>query len=244
MVIALSLIPVLQKKRSWPSSLWLVGLFFVAVIFQLRGHVEWNYENIGRETADMVNRLPQRGTQILSSSDTAMLPTWYVSSSFYDTWVGHDYGLPLLNYVITGWIPNRIFPQKYFIIEWLRSQQGLMYPKIIDRFLYGAKSSLLGSFYTHGGLLGVLIGGVLAGYLSRRLDGMLAEETSILVKSVAISWLSALWMVWGSGTTWTVMILGAMAMPALAVWFSLPKLAYKREPNTQSDLLWGKANIP
>ena len=83
----------------------------------------------------------------------------------------------------------------------------------------------------HGGLMGVLLGGLLAGYLSRRLDGMLADETSRLVKSIAIAWISVLWMVWGSGTTWTVMILGAMAIPALIARFSILNRAPRQLPN-------------
>jgi hypothetical protein len=104
---------------------------------------------------------------------------------------------------------------------------------------YGAKSTLFGSFYVHGGLLGVLLGGIIAGYLCRRLDGMLAPETPPLIKSVAIAWLSVLWMIWASSTTWGLMAIGAMVIPALFVWIFLPKTKSERRIKME---LWQTAS--
>ncbi len=51
-----------------------------------------------------------------------MLPTFYLESYSKDHLTGYDYGIPLINYILTGWIPNRNFPQKYFLMDWLRGQ--------------------------------------------------------------------------------------------------------------------------
>lgn len=227
-LLALSLVAVVKRSKRWPSWVWIAGLLAVAVLYQMRGHSDWRYGQINSEIIGLVEELPSRANQVLSSSDTSMLQAWYVSSYLNDRWVGVDFGLPVLNYALTGWIPSRIFPDKYFMIDWLYARRDMFYPAILDQILTGTKSSLLGSFYHHGGWVGVLLGSLLAGYLSRRLDGMLAEETSNLVKSVGITWLSILWMVWASSTTWGMMALGAMAMPALVSWLFLPKASSQR----------------
>lgn len=227
-LLALSLVIVTKHSKRWPSWIWAAALIAVAVLYQIRGHSDWRLEQINREIIILIDSLPTRANQILSSSDTSMLQVWYVSSYLSDRWVGIDYGLPVLNYALTGWIPSRFFPEKYFMIDWLNSQRDVYYPYIYDQILFGAKSSLMGNFYDHGGWVGVLLGCLSAGYLSRRLDGMLVGETSNLVKSVAITWLSVMWMVWASNTTWGMMAIGAMAMPALASWLFLPKVSSKR----------------
>jgi len=223
-LLALSMIVVVKKGRAWPSVVWIIGILLVATLYQLRGHTDWRYGQISHEIVDLVESLPSRTNQILSSSDTSMLQVWYMSSYLNDRWNGFDYGLPVLNYALTGWIPSRIFPDKYFLIDWLVSQKSQIYPAILDQLLYGAKSSMPGTFYEHGGLIGVLIGCLLAGFLSRRLDGMLIQESSTLVKSVAIAWMSILWMVWASGTAWSMMAMGIMALPSLVSWLFLSKV--------------------
>lgn len=227
-LLALSLIAVIRRSSRWPSVIWIAGLLLITVLYQLRGHTDWRYGQINDEVVDLVDSLPSRTNQILSSSDTGMLQVWYVSSYLNDRWNGFDYGLPVLNYAVTGWIPSRIFPDKYFLIDWLQSQRSNVYPLILDQLMYGAKSSLPGTFYEHGGWVGVLIGCILAGYLSRRLDGMLIEKNSVLVKSVAVAWMSVLWMVWASGTAWGMMVMGTMALPALAAWLFLSKTSPRR----------------
>ena len=222
-LLAISMVLVIKKAKRFPSILWVLVLFLVVAIYQMRGHRDWRYEEVSGEIITLVDSLPSRANEIFSSSDTSMIQAWYVSSHLNDQWVGVDFGLPVLNYALTGWIPSRIFPEKYFMIDWLREQRDVRYPAIFDQILRGAKSSLMGNFYDHGGWIGVLLGCMLAGFLCRRLDGMLAQETSNLVKSVGITWLSILWMVWASSTTWGMMAIGAMAIPALAALLFLPR---------------------
>lgn len=243
-LLALSVVAVLKRSRRWPPMLWIIGILVVAVLYQMRGHSDWRYGQINSEIASLVESLPSRASQVLSSSDTSMLQAWYVSSHLNDRWVGVDYGLPVLNYALTGWIPSRIFPEKYFMIDWLYARRDVYYPAVFDQILSGAKSSLLGSFYDHGGWAGVVLGCLLAGFLSRRLDGMLAEETSNLVKSVGITWLSILWMVWASSSTWGMMAIGAMAMPALVSWLFLSKGSSRRRAGVQQYEIHPGRHIP
>ena len=146
-----------------------------------------------------------------------MLATWYLESYAVEKYTGYSYGLPIVNYVLTSWIPTRIFPQKYFIVDYLRSQSRPLTPSI-DRALYGAKSSLLGSFYGEGGLVGVILLAALAGFLSRKLDGMVTPDAPLLVRTTGIAWMSVLWMVWGSSDTWGLMTFGILGLPALFLW--------------------------
>jgi len=223
-LLALSLIMVTKNGKRWPSVLWVIALFLIVSLYQARGHRDWRFNEINGEIITLIDSLPSRTKEIFSSSDTAMLQAWYVSSYLNDRWLGVDFGLPLANYALTGWIPSRIFPDKYFMIDWLHAQRRVYYPAIFDQILAGSKSSMLGSFYNHGGWIGVLLGCLFAGFLSRRLDGMLAPESSDFVKSVGITWLSVIWMVWASSTTWGLMALGGMAMPALVSWLFLSKV--------------------
>jgi hypothetical protein len=234
LLLALSMVFALKKGMRMPPLVWSVSLLLVAALYQMRGHSDWRYGQINNELVNLIDAFPARVSQVLSSTDTAMIQAWYVSSYLNDRWIGIDYGLPVLNYALTGWIPSRFFPEKYFIIDWLNTHRSGYYPAIFDQVLYGSKSSLMGSFYAHGGWVGVLLGCLLAGYLSRRLDGTLAAATSHLVKSIGITWLSILWMVWASSSTWGMMAIGAMAMPGLLVWLFLPKISSRRASKTMS----------
>lgn len=233
LLLASSMVFVHKRGRRMPPLIWMIAILLAAALYQMRGHSDWRYGQINAELVTLIDSLPARAGQVLSSTDTAMIQAWYISSYLNDRWVGIDYGLPMFNYALTGWIPSRYFPDKYFMIDWLNAQRNVYYPTVFNQLLYGAKSSLMGSFYDHGGWVGVLLGCLLAGFLSRRLDGMLAPETPVLVKSVGMTWLSILWMMWASSSTWGMMAIGAMAMPALAAWLFLPKVSAKRTAWTQ-----------
>jgi hypothetical protein len=66
------------------------------------------------------------------------------------------------------------------------------------------------------------------GFASRKLDGMLAPESPLLVRATGVAWMSVLWMVWGSADYWGVMTLGILGLPALAVWIVAPKMRRER----------------
>ena len=92
-VLALSLVFVIRKSKPWPGLHWIVGLFLIAALFQLRGHIEWRFEEIAGDSVELLSDLPKNFNRMLGSADTGMLTTWYVESYYRDTWLGYDYGL-------------------------------------------------------------------------------------------------------------------------------------------------------
>lgn len=223
MLVAISIVITMRGERRKPPAVMILAVILAGATFQVRGHSEWTLSSSYAEFANDLTEVPERGLGILTGADTSMLPTWYVESYLKDTLTHYDYGLPLLNYLLTGWLPNRLFPGKYFLIDWLDRATGRGYPPIIDTLLYGAKSSLLGSFYAHGGWLAIVALAYLAGVLSRKLDGWVEISSPQLLQAVGTAWMSALWMVWGSSDTWAINLLGAMAIPGVALWLAAPK---------------------
>lgn len=232
MLIAITIVITLQSKRTWPPVFWIVGVMFLAAVLQIRGHTSWTVSSSAGEILDISSQIPTRASNIFTQTDTAMLATFYLESFLKDTLTGYDYGLPMINYLATGWIPNRIFPQKYFLVDWLRTVQGKAYPPEIDNLLIGSKSSLIGSFYSNGGLVAVLLEMALLAFLLRKLDGMLDESSSGIVRPLGIGWMSMMWMVWGSHDFWGAMLYGTVAMPALLLWFFSPK-SIRRDQQAQ-----------
>lgn len=223
MLIAITIVITMQSKRSWPPVLGIASVFFLAAVLQIRGHTSWTVSSSAAEVLEISSQIPTRVNNLFAQADTAMLATFYLESFLKDTLTGFDYGLPMINYLVTGWIPNRVFPQKYFLVDWLRDLQGKTYPPEIDNLLIGSKSSLIGSFYSNGGLVAVILEMALFAFLLQKLDGMLAESSASIFRSLGVAWLSTLWMVWGSHDYWGVMLYGTMALPALLLWLFTPK---------------------
>lgn len=227
-LLAFSMVDTAQRKTNWPRKAFIPLLLILTVSLQMRGHITWKLSYVGRELFDLaVDSIMNIGSAV-ASPDTSMLPSWYIESMIKDNITGYDYAIPLFNYALTGWIPNRIFPQKYFLTDWLRSTQPPL-PGWSWKLLYGSKPSLLGSFYSEGGILAVVVMSAVAGFLSRKLDGMLADDNHFLVRATGIAWLSVLWMVWGSRDTWGLMIFGVMVIPVLAMWIVARKKSSLKE---------------
>jgi hypothetical protein len=216
-LLAGSMIFVAKQRNRWPSLPIAITIILAAFLYQARGHVTWRYDEIPERLSQTWRDALDDGIRGLSESDTEMLATLWLKSYLHDTWIGYDFSLPLINYTLTGWIPGKIFPEKYFIIDWLRSIRSGFYPAEIGQLLRGAKASMIGDFYGNGGLIAVVLEMAIAGWLSRRLDGMLDDRTTITVRALGIAWLSFLWMVWGSGSAWALIILGATSIPAIAL---------------------------
>ncbi len=214
MLLASSMIFIIWVGRRWPPA-WLVLSILAAVfLYQARGHESWDYAVMTEQVTESWNTVTDNAILSLAENDTQMLATFWLESYVFDYWKGYEYGLPFINYILSGWIPSRIFPQKYFIVDWLASQNKNTIPMEFDQLLYGAKSSLVGSFYRNGGLAAVLLEMALAGWLSRRLDGFLDKKTPTALRALGIVWLSVLWMVWGSSDFWGFSTLGVLAIPA------------------------------
>ncbi len=94
--------------------------------------------------------------------------------------------------------------------------------------LYGSKSTLVGGFYSDGGLIGVILLMAAMGFITRKMDGMLEDESPLIVKAVGVSWLGVMWIVWGSHDYWGLMTLGFVAIPGILFWLVSPKSRNKR----------------
>jgi hypothetical protein len=229
MILAITIFDALRNKTRRPHWAWIAAGIIVAAILQARGHEIWTINQLPDHVIDAVSRIFSGKSNLFVSADTSMLPTWYLESYVKDHITGYNFGLPLINYVISGWIPGRIFPDKYFLIEWLNQTQPQVYSPSSINYLFGAKSSLMGSFYGSGGLIGVILLMALMGYGCRKLDGMLAPENPILIKALGISWMSILWMVWGSHDYWGVTVFGVIVIPAILIWIVSPKIVRTRD---------------
>ncbi|MBN2503230.1 MAG: hypothetical protein JXB38_20805 [Anaerolineales bacterium] len=233
-LIMVALANTLKRRAAWPRWYFLPLLLVFSLALQLRGHVQWTLAGSGGALVDLSRQVVQDlGASIsnaAASSEVSALATWYLGSYATEHYYGYSYGLPVVNYALTGWIPSRFFPHKYFLVDWLASQR-LYLGNSATRLLYGAKSTLLGSFYNEGWLVGVILLAALAGVLSRKLDGMLHPNAPVLVRATGIAMMSVLWMVWQSSDTWGVMTLGTLAMPALVLWLFAPKVRRRRLAN-------------
>lgn len=218
MLLVMVLAHIKVVHRRWPSWPLVVLLVALAGMFGLRGHTAWSLDDLGTNITDKVLEVPGKMGSILGNQDTRMLATLYFESYYVDTLTGYNYGLPSLNYLLFGWIPTRFFPKKYFMVKWVLGLHRSP-PVWAGQLLYGAKSSMVGAFYGMGNIVAVLMGMWIMGFLSRRLDGMLAEGTPWLVQALALSWMGNLWMIWGSNVPWGLINAGTCAVPALTMWF-------------------------
>jgi hypothetical protein len=220
MLIAMTLSTIVRRQRSWPRPIMIGAILLLGAVLEIRGHA-------GLETSDqfleIVSDIPNEIGSVLAAGDTGMLASWYLQSYIKDTITGYDYGIPFLNYALFGAIPGRFFPQKYFLVDWLRDNQPTILDPLVLTLLYGSKASMFGSFYRNGGLVAVIIGALLTGIISRKIDGMLLPDSTMLVRATGIAWLSMLWIIWGSSETWALIRFGTMIMPALVIWFVAPK---------------------
>ncbi|MEM4204148.1 MAG: hypothetical protein QXS54_08780, partial [Candidatus Methanomethylicaceae archaeon] len=224
-LIAVSLIDVLLRSKRWPRVIFVAFVIFVTSVLWIRGHD--TFESV-EELLATAAQAPASILDTLSSGDAAMLATFYLESYTHDTLAGFDYGIPLINYALTGLLPYRLFPNKYFLVDQLRSRQYYRIGSEIHALLYGAKSSLVGSFYAEGGIIAVVLMMAVAGWLSRKLDGMLLSTSPPLVRATGIVWMSILWMVWGSADYWALTTLGMVSLPTIGMWLFSPKTWGKR----------------
>ncbi len=227
MLIAVSMVEVIQRKAAWPRWFFVPLILVFTTALMMRGHKMWTLETSASEllnlSGETVQNLGKSLVGILGSGDAAALSTWYLESWVTEQYTGYSYGLPLINYALTGWIPGRILPQKYFLVDWLAARQRPLPNAQVKWLLHGAKSTLFGSFYQDGWLVGVVLMAAGVGVLSRKLDGMMLPEAPLLVRATGAAWMSLLWMVWQSSGIWALIALGVLVMPVLAMWLFAPK---------------------
>jgi len=216
MLLMISLTSALRGEKRWPNPLPVAGAVTVGLVLALRGHTTFSSP---QDVFLLVGQIPGQLTTVFTGGNTDFLSTWYLQSYVDDKLVGFNYGLVLLNYVLTGFVPGQLFHEKYFLIDWLHSQQPALSNQVIMDRLHGNKSSFIGTFYSEGGVFAVAFMSGIWGYLSRKMDGLILPESPILLKSLGIVWISMLWMVWGSGDYWALDQYYTVALPTIVLWF-------------------------
>lgn len=228
LMIAMVMAVVSRQRRNWPSIFPVMSIIIVGGVLLSRGHSSLNS---GREFIQLVEQMHQNIGLFFASVDTSMLSTWYLKSFLADNLIGYDYGIPLINYALFGFLPGRFFPWKYFLVNWWQAGQPLLDSMTLS-LLAGAKQTLLGSFYSSGGVIGVIIGAWLMGILCRKMEGLLIFDNPTLIKATGISLISILWMVWGSDASWGLTSMGVILIPSIVLWIVSPK---QKRSSTQSQ---------
>ena len=146
-----------------------------------------------------------------------MLQTLWVESYISDR-CGYTYGLPLVNDVIFGALPRKYFPWKNELLNEIipYKLEGIEYIHGGD-MLYGAKSMVFGNLYGFGWLIGIILGMAILGFLARKMDGLISARSPLVLRTLGIVWLGLMWMIFGSGLTWSVAILFLSGLPGAAI---------------------------
>jgi oligosaccharide repeat unit polymerase len=221
MMLAFSMVITFKSKSRWPHPMYLALAFVGGAVLILRGHTTLESSE---ELMEFIKQIPSEFINLFSSVDSAMLSSFYLESHVRDNITGYDYALPLINYLLFGFIPSRLFPQKYFLVDWLRANQNPLYDHLTTLYLFGSKSSLIGSFYGNGGIIGVILLMMLMGFLLRKIDGMVSKDSHLVVRAVGVTWTGFLWMIWGSHDYWGAIVVGVNAIPAIFLWLFSPKI--------------------
>lgn len=222
MLIALGAADTMLGGARWRRAMLVAVTLVLGAVLEVRGHANFSGPS---DVVKMVEDAPLSIPNLFTSGDVAMLSTWYLQSHEEDTLTGYTYGLPVVNYVLAGYLPSALFPDKYFLIDWLHRQQKPIANLAIYERLAGQKSGLLGSFYGEGGVPGVVLLSLLAGFLVRKLDGLLDPAAPDLVRATGLVWLCVLWMQIGSDDYWGLQVDGSLAIPTLLLWLVSKKVA-------------------
>ena len=213
---------VLVKKKNRIRTLaMLAAVACMAIFLAMRGHTS---------VAEVKEFNWEMGQQELRQSDTAMLPTLYVWSFIYDKLEDYDYALPLASSILFGWLPRQYFPWKDDLPVFLLGRPDVRYNIHYAEWFLGPKATIIGSFYGHGGIIGVVLGMAILGVLTRRLDKLVAEGKTDLGRAIGIVWMAGIWMMFGSNDSWVVGEMFVCGLPFFGMWIAwkLSANRYKR----------------
>ncbi len=182
----------------------------ILVILVARGHSDIETNNpIQSDKFDVINNF--------INADTAMLPYFYVWTAIYDK-EGYEYGIPLINKVLLGWLPRRVFPWKDDLTPKLLGRQEARYRREYMQVFIGPKASIFASFYSYAGVIGLIIGMYLFGLFSSWIDTLVHKDNNLLAKSLGICYLSFIWIVVGSNDTWGLSLMFSISLPFILIY--------------------------
>ncbi len=196
LLCAVSIMTTFYKKRPWPRLWWLAVAAGFTLFIHARGHQttsQFTEKAQGMEIA-RVSR-----AEIEKGEGASMLASLYLKTYLHDKG-GYTYGLPIISGVMFGALPRKYFPWKDWLVEsYVRADITKIHG---SEMMFGAKSSIIGDIYGCGGIIAILLGMPLLGILTRKLDGFLAPEAPLAVRTVGSIWLGSYWMMLGSNLLW------------------------------------------
>jgi len=209
LVLAVTMIVALVRKRCWPNPLLVGALVVFTLLMHARGHVPLSeFFASGR----MITTSKQ---EVKRGEGANMLATLYLLTYLHDH-EGYNYGVPFITKLVLGPLPRKYFPWKDRLME--EFSPRLDFGDIPGvKMMYGAKSSVIGDLYGFGNILAVILGMALLGIFSRKLDGFLAPRRPQVIQAIGICWLSSLWMMLGSSLSWIAITFYLNAIPFVGV---------------------------
>jgi hypothetical protein len=202
----------IKRGRRWPSlaasSIAVALLFFLVA----RGHEK--LEAIPHSELDVHKIVNDALKNIGRGADTSMLPTFYRETDLVEQH-GYTYGAGIVQEILFAPLPRPYFPWKDDVFSFI---PGVSYRnESWSADVYGAKSTIVCSFYGYGGIIGVIIGMACLGYLLRKLDGLLRRDTPFLALVWAVMVLTTIWLgVLGSIEWWYKAVM-LCSMPLFAL---------------------------
>lgn len=194
LLVAISVADTYFRRRPWPRWPFIAIALLFTLFIQARGHTTFTQF---RESGMSIKQ--ESRTDIAKGEGAVMLSTLYMKTYLYDK-AGYSYGIPIISNLVFGALPRKYFPWK----SWLEDEYGRVDLSGIygSETLYGAKDTVIGDLYSCGGLIAIIIGMPILGWLSRKLDGFLSPQSPLAIRAIGICWLSTYWLSFGSNISW------------------------------------------
>jgi hypothetical protein len=213
----------MQKKLK--LAFLLILSFFIIFILVFRGHEEISAT---KYRLGLLNEELKNNLSIFINADTSMLAYFYSWSKAYDM-EGYEFGIPTLNKIIFGWLPRKYFPWKDEPTRILLGRDELKYDYKYFKIFYGPKASILASFYSYGGFIGVIIGMIIFSCFCRLVD-VLIYNKDVAIRAFGLAIMSELWLILGSDDFWALQRIIFFLLPCLFL-SERPYLLFKVNKN-------------
>jgi hypothetical protein len=238
LVLAVSMLAVSRKGKSWPDIKWILAIALITLILTIRGHSGfldfWRGDALEAQAAKET---------IAGGGDTAMLATLWVHSFLCDR-MGYNYGIPFLNRLLFGFLPRQYFPWKDNVIGPVApTETSNLYHEAIE-MMFGAKSTVIGDLYSWGGIIAIALGMAGLGYLSRRLDGMVTGTAPLPTRLLGFLCLGSVWMLFASGLSWSLACLFLAGLPFFGLYLCAKFFGNSGNPLPESFARRRVATLP
>jgi hypothetical protein len=210
--LAVLLFYMIRRGRRWPPLLYSALAMVLLLVLVARGHGSLaSLQHSGND----IQRIAGRAlSNIGRGADTAMLPTLYRESDLVER-NGFTYGVTCVQEIFLAPLPRTHFPWKDDVLSFIPGVKYRNESWLGD--VYHAKSTVIGSFYGYGGILGVIIGMACLGWLLRKMDGLLQRTQPLLVNLWAVMVLSTVWLGILGSIEWWYKVIMMWSLPLFAL---------------------------